>query len=336
MKCPKCGYLGFETTDRCRNCGYDFSLAERPPAAKELALRDRGEREEPLADFDLSGHTPPPAGPDAPSSFDLSLDAAARPGATPTSPLHAEFLPQPTPSRPDPKPRDPAPLDAVPPDPTSPAAAPATAAEPPPMLAAPRPAGQPLAVRRATPEMPRPRSRPTTRPARAESLPLDLDGAAATEPVRVAPGAQASPGTEERAGVVARLAAALIDIVLLGAIDAAVLVFTLRATGLDMTAADLAVLSPVPLGGFFVLLAFGYLVGFTAGGGQTIGKMALGLRVLSDDGTQVDLAGAVLRSLGALAAVLTLGLLYVPVLITSDRRAVHDRLSGTRVVKDRR
>ncbi len=27
MKCPKCGYIGFEQTDRCRNCGYDFSLA---------------------------------------------------------------------------------------------------------------------------------------------------------------------------------------------------------------------------------------------------------------------------------------------------------------------
>ena len=26
MKCPKCDYLGFETGDRCRNCGYDFSL----------------------------------------------------------------------------------------------------------------------------------------------------------------------------------------------------------------------------------------------------------------------------------------------------------------------
>jgi hypothetical protein len=26
MKCPKCGYLGFEAVERCRNCGYDFSL----------------------------------------------------------------------------------------------------------------------------------------------------------------------------------------------------------------------------------------------------------------------------------------------------------------------
>ena len=24
MKCPKCGYLGFERVDRCRNCGYEF------------------------------------------------------------------------------------------------------------------------------------------------------------------------------------------------------------------------------------------------------------------------------------------------------------------------
>ena len=30
MKCPKCHYLGFETGDRCRNCGYDFSLISEP------------------------------------------------------------------------------------------------------------------------------------------------------------------------------------------------------------------------------------------------------------------------------------------------------------------
>ena len=30
MKCPKCAYLGFDTGERCRNCGYDFSLMTRP------------------------------------------------------------------------------------------------------------------------------------------------------------------------------------------------------------------------------------------------------------------------------------------------------------------
>jgi len=44
MKCPKCLYIGFETGDRCKNCGYDFSLlgmAEDDAAAvpSELPMR---------------------------------------------------------------------------------------------------------------------------------------------------------------------------------------------------------------------------------------------------------------------------------------------------------
>src|SRR5439155_13992909 len=38
MKCPKCGYLGFEAVDRCRNCGYEFSLASSAPVP-DLPLR---------------------------------------------------------------------------------------------------------------------------------------------------------------------------------------------------------------------------------------------------------------------------------------------------------
>ena len=40
MKCPTCGYIGFETSDRCRNCGYDFGLANQVPPAPELSLHD--------------------------------------------------------------------------------------------------------------------------------------------------------------------------------------------------------------------------------------------------------------------------------------------------------
>ena len=47
MKCPKCGYLGFETGDRCRNCGYDFSLSVEPPDEPDLCCghdRSRSDR----------------------------------------------------------------------------------------------------------------------------------------------------------------------------------------------------------------------------------------------------------------------------------------------------
>ena len=42
MKCPKCDYLGFETGDRCKNCGYDFSLMAESttPRDADLLLRE--------------------------------------------------------------------------------------------------------------------------------------------------------------------------------------------------------------------------------------------------------------------------------------------------------
>src|SRR5688572_13736697 len=36
MKCPKCNYLGFETGDRCKNCGYDFSLIAGPSQSQDV------------------------------------------------------------------------------------------------------------------------------------------------------------------------------------------------------------------------------------------------------------------------------------------------------------
>ena len=68
MKCPKCGYLGFETTDRCRNCQYDFSLA--PVTAElELALQSADRNVEGSGDFDLPAIKR--ADPLTPSALDL-------------------------------------------------------------------------------------------------------------------------------------------------------------------------------------------------------------------------------------------------------------------------
>src|SRR4029453_3452955 len=77
----------------------------------------------------------------------------------------------------------------------------------------------------------------------------------------------------------------------------------------------------------------GYLVVFTTAGGQTIGKMALGLRVVRDDDEAVPVGTALMRSLGAIASTLCLGPGLLPALLHEDRRAVHDRLSGTHVVR---
>src|SRR5688572_7300586 len=58
MKCPKCGYLGFETGDRCRNCGYDFSLTgttQTPESgSQDLLIKDETEPVGPFIDLSLT------------------------------------------------------------------------------------------------------------------------------------------------------------------------------------------------------------------------------------------------------------------------------------------
>jgi hypothetical protein len=178
MKCPKCGYLGFETSDRCRNCGYDFSLALEITPASELPLHSQEGPGEPLADFDLSTldtspstdelgerrntldldrllgvETPEaPNAPNAPSAPTFAPDGASvgRPNAPTFAPDGAStFAPDAatadkTVGRPSPLP-----LFSEGDDDT-------------PLITSPRPPRPPLAVRRTTPEIPRTRARRVT------------------------------------------------------------------------------------------------------------------------------------------------------------------------------
>jgi uncharacterized RDD family membrane protein YckC len=81
-KCPKCQYFSFDSGDRCRNCGYDFSLALDAPA-DDLEIQNGKEPIGPLGDFSLN-ETPnlplfrPGGDPDAP---------LVAPGAAPRAPL---------------------------------------------------------------------------------------------------------------------------------------------------------------------------------------------------------------------------------------------------------
>jgi len=83
-----------------------------------------------------------------------------------------------------------------------------------------------------------------------------------------------------------------------------------------------------------VLVLVGYPVAFeTLTRGRTLGKLWLGLRVVRDDDEAVPVGTALMRSLGAIASTLCLGAGLLPALLHQDRRAVHDRLSGTHVVR---
>jgi uncharacterized RDD family membrane protein YckC len=128
-----------------------------------------------------------------------------------------------------------------------------------------------------------------------------------------------------------RLSAGLIDIAFMAAVDALVLYFTIRVTG--VSSHELRRLPIAPLLGFLALLNGGYLAMFTAAAGQTMGKMAMGVKVVNARGGPVPFGSAVIRALAVLLTIGPAGVGFIPALLTPDRRALHDRFADTKVIK---
>jgi uncharacterized RDD family membrane protein YckC len=286
MKCPKCGYIGFESVDKCRNCGYNFSLAEPSDAPFDLPLRTEEPVEAPRdIPFSIDGFPTRPPAPRARPRLDSLDEGPARDDAR-DLPLFGG---------------DEAALPSRPPRVAT-------------------LASRAAAVPRRPPAGPRPQALPI-------DLPLDLD--AALESVSASRGRPSSGG--RAAGSIARAIAALIDLVILLSLDAGVLYFTLRVCRLSF--GEIGVVPLAPLIAFFLLVNGGYLVGFTAWGGQTIGKMAASIKVIAEDGLEVVPSQALVRAFGYFASLLPAGLGFVPGLVGPSRRALHDRLANTRVVR---
>jgi uncharacterized RDD family membrane protein YckC len=362
VKCPKCHYLGFETGDRCRNCGYDFSLltvAESEPADYEIhpaAIDDVpvhvveriDQGDDPWLGTETQAEDP---------RIELATRVPETQGTTETVPDLPLTLP---PTVADgllaPPPFAETPVDlTVQLKPIAPFLS-AMSVQPPAassdrmlplfkrgqehddeplikMPAAPRP---PLAVRR-TPDTPRLRAvpRPLSRLLAPPPLQFPEEGVARAtmrqEPASPPAQPERSPASVvESIQPIARVAAALIDGGILLGIDAAVVYFTVRMAGLSME--EWTTLPVAPLATFLALLTVSYLCAFTAVGGQTIGKMALGTCVVDADGRPVDAARALRRTSAVMVSFLFFGIGFIPALF-GEHRALHDRYAGTRVVR---
>ena len=316
MKCPKCGYLGFEDVERCRNCGYDFSLSPSS-TTPDLSIRRDDNTPTPLDDLILvdSAAAPlPPRMTDVAADVDRTLAAADGPDATPrrgvSRPVAAGARDESAPLE--------LPLFGPPiPDDE-------------PLITRPSPPRAPLAVRRSTPDVPRLRPEAP----RAPTLDLSNDTTPADEPSAAFHSTAAvwsSGATPRDATVAARMIAVVIDLLILAIIDAVVVYFTVQICGITLD--DLGVLPKGPLVAFLFVQNGGYLVAFTAGG-QTLGKMAAGIRVVPSESTAtLDLGRAFLRTVMWLILAVPAGLGFVSAVVSRDHRGLHDRFAGTRVVR---
>ncbi|HSC27303.1 MAG TPA: RDD family protein [Vicinamibacterales bacterium] len=215
-----------------------------------------------------------------------------------------------------------------------------------PLITPPAAPRAPLSVRKTSPAHPRARAVPeelfeqnqvsarTRRPPAGRPHEL-FPSETPDEPEHAPAITPESTGGPRPAPPALRLAAGLIDLLIMGSIDLTVVYLTLRFSGL--TSADLAILPKIPLGAFLALLNGGYLVLFTVASGQTIGKMLSGVRVMSlppgGAPARVSFGTAIVRAAAYLASLLPAGLGLLPILLSPDRRALHDRLAGTCVVK---
>jgi uncharacterized RDD family membrane protein YckC len=189
-------------------------------------------------------------------------------------------------------------------------------------------------VRRGTPDVVRLRGKPARRRTPDEpGLALEPDPKVA-DALAAFPAEPAVPVEVESrlasAAPLDRVAAGLIDLVVILSVDAAVLDLTLKVAGLGY--AEWRVLPWAPLVGFYALLNGGYFATFTAAGGQTIGKMLRRIRVVGAHGS-LHAGQVVLRTAAYLASALPAGLGFVAGLVGAERLALHDRLADTRVVK---
>jgi uncharacterized RDD family membrane protein YckC len=136
----------------------------------------------------------------------------------------------------------------------------------------------------------------------------------------------AAPGVASAlhpAGFWIRAGAVLIDVVLVMAAEAAFAFVMWMLTEDRLAAAASRAFRFLASPCYFVFLHWAR--------GQTIGKMAFHVRVVSLDGGPLSFGQSALRHLGSWLSAVILGIGYLLAAFRADKRALHDLIAGTRV-----
>ncbi len=129
-------------------------------------------------------------------------------------------------------------------------------------------------------------------------------------------------------GLIRRLAAILYDVLVFAAVLlVATLPFVLIARG-----APTSQVGQFLFRLYLLAVSFLYFGWFWVHGGQTLGMRAWRLRLINGSGGRISWRQALLRFLGAILSWVPVGAGYLWIVIDHDKRAWHDRISGTRMI----
>ncbi len=155
-----------------------------------------------------------------------------------------------------------------------------------------------------------------------------------------APSNAAEPAVSPYQGVAIRFVALLIDAIIL-AIMTAVITLPLQMpviSVIDLTNVSTVTASPNPLawlGGLIsVLIIFGYFILLEGSYGQTVGKLAVKIKVTREDGSKISYADAVVRNVLRIIDGIIVYLIGAILIWSSDeKQRLGDRVAHTVVVK---
>jgi uncharacterized RDD family membrane protein YckC len=157
-------------------------------------------------------------------------------------------------------------------------------------------------------------------PATPPTTAVDAPGATPAEPRISAP---IAAGVLHPAGFWIRAGALLIDLVLVMVAEVAFGFFLGAVTDDRLAAAASRAFRFLASPCYFVFLHWAR--------GQTLGKMAFRIRVVSLAGGPLSFGQAVLRHLGSWLSAVILGIGYLIAAFRADKRALHDLIASTRV-----
>ena len=146
--------------------------------------------------------------------------------------------------------------------------------------------------------------------------------------------AMPSPQSQPKAGFWIRVVASILDSFLLGAVQFALSLLIGLIIGMLGIAAEGDPAVDTVLWMFGASLSICYAVFFTGYCGQTPGKMALRIKVIRTDGSQISYGRAALREvLGKFISGILLGIGYLMVIFDSQKQGLHDKIADTYVIK---
>jgi len=153
----------------------------------------------------------------------------------------------------------------------------------------------------------------------AATMPCPSCGQSAAADAGFCPGCGRVLSGVEYAGFWMRFAAYIIDFIILFVVG---IVLAIAVGGTSGAALQFAV-------------GIVYTIGFWIAEGATPGKMALGIKITTVDGDDIDFGRALLRYVGYIASAIILLIGYFMIAFTGQKRGLHDYIAGTVVIKTR-